>query len=595
MRKILGWALLSLCCAVLIVSTAWAELPLKVVYPPPQHTTLAKQIFLIGTAPLTGTVTVNGQPIERSPAGHFAPSFPLQVGENLFKLQYQDQTVQINVTREAADPTVPANLGFIPESLTPTVNIARLPGELICFTAIAASNATVSVTLANKTLTLTPEGTTTNLPDGGSVLTGQQEATTTVPGRYSGCSQIAKPGNLGKPRYQIQVNGTSQTATAAGEITLLPTDRAIAEVKAPVGVARTGPSTDNSRLTPLPQGTQATITGAEGDWLRLDYGAWIKREEVKIVKSSVPPRSIIRSISSDRKGDWTEIRFPLQVPVPVTVQQDKNRFTLTLHNTTAQTDTIRFKDPSLIADFDWHQVDPTKVEYRFTLTSQQQWGYKLRYAGTTLIVSLRHPPIVPASSAPDQRDPSGVGALTGMKILLDVGHGGPEDLGARGPTGYPEKDAALVMANLLRQELRSRGATVTLSREQDIDLSLADRVKQFNQIEPTLYLSLHYNALPDDGDAIATQGVSTFWFTPQSQDLAVFLNNYLVQKAQRASYGVFWKSLAVARPTVAPAVLLELGFMINPIEFEWIIDPQAQQKLATTLAEGITQWLLQTR
>jgi N-acetylmuramoyl-L-alanine amidase len=35
--------------------------------------------------------------------------------------------------------------------------------------------------------------------------------------------------------------------------------------------------------------------------------------------------------------------------------------------------------------------------------------------------------------------------------------------------------------------------------------------------------------------------------------------------------------------------------MINPIEFEWIINPQAQQKLAATLAEGITQWLLQTR
>jgi len=32
---------------------------------------------------------------------------------------------------------------------------------------------------------------------------------------------------------------------------------------------------------------------------------------------------------------------------------------------------------------------------------------------------------------------------------------------------------------------------------------------------------------------------------------------------------VFWNNLALTRPSVAPAVLLELGFMINPVEFEW--------------------------
>jgi N-acetylmuramoyl-L-alanine amidase len=31
--------------------------------------------------------------------------------------------------------------------------------------------------------------------------------------------------------------------------------------------------------------------------------------------------------------------------------------------------------------------------------------------------------------------------------------------------------------------------------------------------------------------------------------------------------------------------------MINPVEFEWIVDPKAQQQLATTIADGIGQWL----
>jgi N-acetylmuramoyl-L-alanine amidase len=38
-------------------------------------------------------------------------------------------------------------------------------------------------------------------------------------------------------------------------------------------------------------------------------------------------------------------------------------------------------------------------------------------------------------------------------------------------------------------------------------------------------------------------------------------------------------------------VLLELGFMINPTEFEWIVNPQEQQKLAAAIADGITEWV----
>ncbi|PZV07797.1 MAG: hypothetical protein DCF32_06505, partial [Leptolyngbya sp.] len=47
-------------------------------------------------------------------------------------------------------------------------------------------------------------------------------------------------------------------------------------------------------------------------------------------------------------------------------------------------------------------------------------------------------------------------------------------------------------------------------------------------------------------------------------------------------------------PHVAPAVLLELGFMINPNEFEWATNSQEQAKLAETLAEGVELWVQQT-
>lgn len=68
------------------------------------------------------------------------------------------------------------------------------------------------------------------------------------------------------------------------------------------------------------------------------------------------------------------------------------------------------------------------------------------------------------------------------------------------------------------------------------------------------------------------------------------MHNYLVQKLNRPSYGVFWNNLALTRPYTAPSVLLELGFMINPNEFEWIENSQEQKKLAQVLAEGIKEW-----
>lgn len=116
-----------------------------------------------------------------------------------------------------------------------------------------------------------------------------------------------------------------------------------------------------------------------------------------------------------------------------------------------------------------------------------------------------------------------------------------------------------------------------------------------DQLEPTIALSIHYNALPDNGDAIDTQGVGAFWYNAQAHSLATFLHDYLVQDLERSAYGVYWNNLALTRPTTAPSVLLELGFMINPTEFEWIVDPVEQKKLANAIADGIVEWLRKVR
>ncbi len=574
--------------AAMVAMPVSAQQALKVVYPPPNHETTAEKIFLIGTAPPDAAVTVNGNAIrDRSPSGHFSPSIPLRLGENAITLKYKTQTLNLTVKRLAKTPPAPKGFTFGEGSLTPAKDIARGPNEAVCFSAIAPPKAQVSVRLAGQTLALNPQTNSVELPPNSAILTGANAPAANVnAGLYQGCTVFSTAGDLGKPTFELKQGSRSFQQPGPGKVTILsPQALSVVEVMSEQGVARTGPSTDYSRLTPLPKRTRALISGTEGEWLRLDYGGWIKLSETRPVANSAIPVSLIRSVKVKTLADRTQFIFPLQVPVPVSVQQGDRSFTLTLHNTTAQTDTIAQTPDPILSRLDWQQISPTQLQYRIQLKNRQQWGYELHYEGTSLVLSLRHPPTLGAKNKP----------LSGTTILLDPGHGSKNDLGSVGPSGYPEKDVALTISKLLRQELERRGAKVLMTREGDDDLYPNDRTKKIEQLAPTVALSLHYNALPDQGDAWNTKGVSTFWYNPQAQSLAVAVHDHLVKKFGRPSSGVYWNNLALTRPAIAPSVLIELGYMINPIEFEWITNPQAQQQLSKALADGLTLWFQKGR
>ena len=582
---------------------ALAESSLFLAYPPAEHETTADRIFLIGTADPESPVFINGEPVaERSPSGHFAPTVPLAMGQNILTLTQGEASLTVTITRIDATPTVAPGMGFLPDSLTPQVDITRQPGELVCFSAIAVPNAAIAVEWGGQQIALAPLPNAVTLPPNSAVLTNQNEPVPLAATPYEGCTVVPATGQLGQPAYRIAfetptpplreeetISDLSSLATrstviaqdAPGSINRATTTPfQVAEVIVESGVARTGPSTNYSRITPLPQGTRAVITGTEGAWLRLDYGGWIRASETEVTSAAAPPTAIIRSVTSRQLPGWTEVRFPLQAPVPVSIDQTAETLTLTLYNTTPQTDTIYLDADPVIERLDWTPVLPDQAQYRFQLRTQQ-WGYKLHYEGTTLVLSLKHPPQLRSSDR----------ALAGTTILIDPGHGSENDLGARGPNGYPEKDVNLVVSNLLREALEKHGATVVMTREGDDDLFPRDRVDIINAVEPTLALSIHYNALPDAGDALNTAGIGAFWYNAQAHSLAQFLHDYLVETLDRPAYGVYWNNLALTRPTVTPTVLLELGFMINPYEFEWITDPVSQQALADTLADAIALWL----
>lgn len=85
--------------------------------------------------------------------------------------------------------------------------------------------------------------------------------------------------------------------------------------------------------------------------------------------------------------------------------------------------------------------------------------------------------------------------VVGAHVVLDPGHGGDEP-GAVGPTGLTEKELNLDISLRVRDLLQAEGATVVLTRDRDVRLTLATRTAIARTMSPVAFLSIHHNAAP---------------------------------------------------------------------------------------------------
>ena len=190
---------------------------LFVAYPPNTHQTTAEQIFLIGTAAPDQEVRINGQVVnDRSPAGHFAPSWPLTLGENQFTLTQGDETLILQVTRLPLAPVLPETLALT--DLTPAVDIARQPGERFCFQAIAPPESAVSVTWAGQAIPLQVNPNPVVLPANYAVLIAQNAPFALGAHRYEGCTTLQAGTPATAPLYTLALGDETLHHAAAGTI-----------------------------------------------------------------------------------------------------------------------------------------------------------------------------------------------------------------------------------------------------------------------------------------------------------------------------------------------------------------------------------------
>ena len=202
-------------------------------------------------------------------------------------------------------------------------------------------------------------------------------------------------------------------------------------------------------------------------------------------------------------------------------------------------------------------------------------------------------------------------AKTNRVIVIDPGHGGADPGAHSAADGRWEKEFTLDWATRLAGLLEQRGWQVFLTRRNDVDVSLADRVTFAEAHHADIFLSLHFNT---SGGGQEQTGLETYCLTPagmrssltrgyednpaellpnnafDSENLqwAVRLHSALLKLEGIADRGVRRaRFLGVLRAQKRPAVLIEGGFLSNRAEARRIADPAFREKLAEAVAGAL--------
>jgi len=185
------------------------------------------------------------------------------------------------------------------------------------------------------------------------------------------------------------------------------------------------------------------------------------------------------------------------------------------------------------------------------------------------------------------------GSLAGWRFCVDAGHGG-SDPGAVGPTGRRESDVNLTVAKDLKSLLESRGATVYMTREADVDVSISARYNYANNLKVDRFISVHHNATGDNVTNY-TMVLIAENASPESRQLGERVVTQLSQvlgipKTALGEKGVWPVDyVGVLNHTNMPAILTEAAFISNTAQETKLRDPNYLQKEAEAIAMGVDE------
>ena len=200
-------------------------------------------------------------------------------------------------------------------------------------------------------------------------------------------------------------------------------------------------------------------------------------------------------------------------------------------------------------------------------------------------------------------------------IVLDPGHGG-NDMGARGADNMIEKQVTMTFAGLMTQRLK-KTYKVVLTRKDDYQIDVFERSAMANHLEADLFVSIHTGgsfrsnprgislyyhdsssnkaAVLDKQAAISAEpsGVIKVWeqnrpeLVEKSRYLTGLIRKHLTQENKDLKLTSTGAPLIVMSGIDMPAVLIEIGYITNPLDAKALSDETRMSNLAHSICDAI--------
>ena len=356
-------------------------------------------------------------------------------------------------------------------------------------------------------------------------------------------------------------------------------------VNASLGGDRLG----GAKLGSLQSGVRVIVVGKVGDQYRVQLGdemeAWLPEEFAQLLPVETPhPHSLAGTLTVSGSDREDVVTVSLNQRLPYLSQQSVNpqAIIVDIFGATSNTNWITQQLSGRgVKSVTWNQVAADQYRLTITLKYQQHWGYDISYDNSSAMrIAVRRPPVISSSDS----------ALFGLKIALDAGHGGDNN-GAIGSTGVKEKDITFSVIQHLDSLLKSKGATVFLTRASDVAVPMSSRTENIISSGAHILVSVHANSIGNNSDPELTKGTSAYYRYIGFQPLANIMYGKMLELGldQFGLVGSF--NFTLNAPTQLPNVLVETAFMSNPEDEMLLLDDYFRIRIAAQIVKGLQEFV----
>lgn len=177
---------------------------------------------------------------------------------------------------------------------------------------------------------------------------------------------------------------------------------------------------------------------------------------------------------------------------------------------------------------------------------------------------------------PDNNDPK--------VIVIDVAHGG-KDHGATF-NGFTEKEIAAQVAAKIKALNQDTDITIHFTRDDDEFVTLEDRVKTINALNPDFVLSLHVNFAKTD------EPYGMEFFISDAEDKNKKASVYaamLADKFEDYDTEIKQAKFYLLKNIEAPAIVFELGYLSNEIDRRYLTNEKSREAIAASVLQFIKE------